>query len=57
MFEKVGRPVYVEVDLDAITNNVHIIRSCCINKNIGMYYCILVYLYLSHLSRSAIHKL
>lgn len=36
MFGKVGRSVYIDVDLDAITNNVQVIRSCCSNKDIGV---------------------
>lgn len=36
MFTKVGRPIYVEVDLDSVANNVEILRSCCVNKSVGV---------------------
>jgi len=34
---RVGRAVFVEVDLDAIADNCNILRTMCRNKNIGNY--------------------
>lgn len=32
----VGRPAYVHVDLDAIENNIQLLRKCAKNPDIGM---------------------
>lgn len=37
VLQRIGRPVFICIDLDALTHNMKILASLCSNKEIGMF--------------------